>query len=101
MHTSHPGWLPHLFRPTTAKKARRAAPAPNKAGGGGGGRPGSGSQSSAVTVARAVSYEVLGGVEDVLSEIRELIEYPLKHPEVGSLCVCVYVCVCCLRNGIS
>ena len=54
-----------------------------------------------MTVARAVSYEDLGGVEDVLSEIRELIEYPLKHPEVGSLCVCVYVCVCCLRNGIS
>lgn len=29
-----------------------------------------------------VRYADLGGVEDVLSDIRELIEYPLKHPEV-------------------
>lgn len=71
----------HTHRPTTAKKARRGnAPTPGPHKSGGGAR--SSSQSSAVTVARAVSYEDLGGVEDVLSEIRELIEYPLKHPEV-------------------
>lgn len=28
-------------------------------------------------------YADLGGVEDVLADIRELIEYPLKHPEVS------------------
>lgn len=31
---------------------------------------------------RALHYADLGGVEEVLADIRELIEYPLKHPEV-------------------
>jgi ribosome biogenesis ATPase len=31
---------------------------------------------------RSVTYQDLGGIEEVLAEIRELIEYPLKHPEV-------------------
>lgn len=31
---------------------------------------------------RPVHYADLGGVDEVLSDIRELIEYPLKHPEV-------------------
>ncbi len=35
-----------------------------------------------LAAARPVVYADLGGVEDVLSDIRELIEYPLKHPEV-------------------
>jgi len=75
-----------------ARKTRRALATPGKALGGSGGRSGGGAsgQSSAVTVARAVSYADLGGVEDVLSEIRELIEYPLKHPEVR---VCVHKCM--------
>jgi hypothetical protein len=35
----------------------------------------------------AVTYADLGGVEAVLGSIRELIEYPLRHPEVTlSLC---------------
>jgi ribosome biogenesis ATPase len=29
-----------------------------------------------------VTYADLGGIEEVLADIRELIEYPLKHPEV-------------------
>ena len=33
-------------------------------------------------VARPVRYSDLGGIEDVLSDIKELIEYPLAHPEV-------------------
>jgi ribosome biogenesis ATPase len=47
-------------------------------GGGGGGRRGG----SAVVSARPVTYADLGGVDDVLSSIKETIEYPLKHPEV-------------------
>lgn len=51
-------------------------------GGGSGARPGGGGGSS-VTAAKPVRYADLGGIEEVLSDIRELIEYPLKHPEVG------------------
>jgi hypothetical protein len=36
----------------------------------------------AATAPRALRYADLGGVDDVLADIRELIEYPLKHPEV-------------------
>jgi hypothetical protein len=39
---------------------------------------------------RALHYADLGGVDEVLSDIRELIEYPLKHPEVYR-CVCACV----------
>jgi ribosome biogenesis ATPase len=38
-----------------------------------------------VHVSAQVCYEDLGGIEEVLSDIRELIEYPLKHPEVRGL----------------
>eukprot|EP00775_Hariotina_reticulata_P005385 gene5385-5621_t len=31
---------------------------------------------------RALHYADLGGIEEVLADIKELIEYPLKHPEV-------------------
>ena len=31
---------------------------------------------------RAVRYSDLGGIESVLHDIRELVEYPLQHPEV-------------------
>ena len=33
---------------------------------------------------RAVRYSDLGGIEAVLDDIRELVEYPLQHPEVKS-----------------
>ncbi len=32
---------------------------------------------------RAVRYSDLGGIESVLHDIRELVEYPLQHPEVS------------------
>lgn len=35
-----------------------------------------------MTTPRAVRYENLGGIEEVLDSIKELVEYPLKHPEV-------------------
>lgn len=38
--------------------------------------------SSFLTTPKNISYSQLGGLEDVLSEIKELVEYPLKHPEV-------------------
>ena len=34
---------------------------------------------------RAVRYSDLGGIEAVLDDIRELVEYPLQHPEVRSI----------------
>ena len=33
---------------------------------------------------RPVRYADLGGIEAVLSDIKELVEYPLRHPEVPS-----------------
>jgi len=35
-----------------------------------------------VAAPRPIRYCDLGGIEEVLSDIRETIEYPLKHPEV-------------------
>lgn len=31
---------------------------------------------------RQVTYADLGGIDNVLSDIKELIEHPLQHPEV-------------------
>ncbi|MEW5298984.1 MAG: hypothetical protein WDW36_002046 [Sanguina aurantia] len=50
--------------------------------GGGGGGGGMSLMPSALTAAKGITYDDLGGIEEVLSDIRELIEYPLKHPEV-------------------
>ncbi|BDA42994.1 probable nuclear valosin-containing protein-like at C-terminar half [Coccomyxa sp. Obi] len=38
--------------------------------------------SSAISQPRPVRYTDLGGIEAVLSDIKELVEYPLQHPEV-------------------
>ncbi len=57
------------------------------AGGGVGGGAGSSSGGSssewipAVTKSR-VRYSDVGGVESVLQDVRELVEYPLRHPEI-------------------
>lgn len=40
------------------------------------------SRSSSVTAPFAVTYAELGGIEGVLEDVKELVEYPLKHPEV-------------------
>lgn len=45
-------------------------------------RPVGGSSSLSASVPLPVKYEDLAGIEDVLDDVRELIEYPLKHPEV-------------------
>lgn len=37
-----------------------------------------------LAVPRQVTYADLGGIEGVLSDIRELIEHPLQHPEVSN-----------------
>ena len=37
---------------------------------------------STLTPPKPVTYADLGGIEPILDDIRELIEYPLKHPEV-------------------
>ena len=46
------------------------------------------------TVPRPVRYADLGGIEAVLSDIKELVEYPLRHPEVclplGHLCLVAF-----------
>jgi hypothetical protein len=61
-------------RATASKRARTAG------GGRGGGTAGGGS--STITAPKPVTYADLGGIEAVLDAIKELIEYPLKHPEV-------------------
>ena len=40
--------------------------------------------SSSASTPLPISYADLGGVESVLHDVKELIEYPLKHPEVYS-----------------
>lgn len=40
--------------------------------------------SSSATQPLPIKYEDLGGVDSVLKDVQELIEYPLKHPEVYS-----------------
>lgn len=37
-----------------------------------------------ITAPKKIFYSDLGGIEDVLTDIRQLIEYPLMHPEVPS-----------------
>ncbi len=71
---------------SAAKRPRKSGPGGGggAGGGGSGARPGGGGGGgSSVTAAKPVRYADLGGIEEVLSDIRELIEYPLKHPEVG------------------
>lgn len=98
--TVHPPPPPCTTTTTTKPKrtngtATTAAPTPleqrqkrQRTGGGGGGggasRLGnnSSSSSSALVNPSPIRYADLGGVEAVLEDIKELIEYPLKHPEV-------------------
>jgi hypothetical protein len=47
---------------------------------------------AAAAAPRALHYADLGGVEDVLADIQELIEYPLKHPEVSYVTSCMLLC---------
>ena len=41
-------------------------------------------------VPRQVTYADLGGIDSILSDIRELIEHPLQHPEVCSVKVITF-----------
>jgi ATP-dependent 26S proteasome regulatory subunit len=59
---------------------------------------------AAAAAPRALHYADLGGVEDVLADIQELIEYPLKHPEVSprlTCSTCMYVCLLKSFTGAS
>jgi ribosome biogenesis ATPase len=97
--TVHPLPPPSTTTTTTTKPKRTdgatatAAPTPleqrqkrQRTGGGAGGASrlgnNSSSSSSALVNPSPVRYSDLGGVEAVLEDIKELIEYPLKHPEV-------------------
>ncbi|PSC72207.1 Ribosome biogenesis ATPase RIX7 isoform B [Micractinium conductrix] len=60
---------------TTPAERAATSKRPRTAGGRGGG-------GSTVTPPKPVTYADLGGIEPILDDIRELIEYPLKHPEV-------------------
>ena len=83
---SHLSPIETLFSPLPSSLPRRRPPPflrsaatskrPRTAGGRGGG-------GSTVTPPKPVTYADLGGIEPILDDIRELIEYPLKHPEVG------------------
>ena len=47
---------------------------------------------STLTPPKPVTYADLGGIEPILDDIRELIEYPLKHPEVRPALRCCGGC---------
>ena len=49
----------------------------DRAGAAGGGGPAAGAHASA-----SLGYASLGGMDGVLQEVRELVEYPLTHPEI-------------------
>ena len=69
--------------PALGTACRTASKRPRTAGARGGGGLGGGVASSTITAPKPVTYADLGGIEPVLDAIKELIEYPLKHPEVG------------------
>ena len=60
--------------PTTPPRSAATSKRPRTGGGGRGG--------STLTPPKPVTYSDLGGIEPILDDIRELIEYPRKHPEV-------------------
>ena len=68
---------PHSQVQPPKKKARKGLGGGMEAGG-------LASGGSALTNAKPLSYSDLGGIDEVLLDIKELIEYPLKHPEVYS-----------------
>lgn len=68
--------------PTLGKGCKRHAPTSSVTSNKKQKRAGFGKASSAVTQPRGVRYADLGGIEDVLADIRELIEEPLQNPEV-------------------
>lgn len=63
-----------------AKRDTRASKRLREAGGSDAGAMGA--SAGFATVPKKVFYSDLGGIEDVLTDIRQLIEYPLMHPEV-------------------
>lgn len=65
-------------RHSAPRRPARSAATSKRPRTGGGGRSG-----STLTPPKPVTYADLGGIEPILDDIRELIEYPLKHPEVG------------------
>ncbi|CAM9463918.1 unnamed protein product [Pylaiella littoralis] len=68
-------------RPGGPPASPRGAPSGGGAGGAGGG--GGGAAAAGLVVERpSARYEDLGGISGILQEVRELIEYPLVHPEV-------------------
>ncbi|CAM9904646.1 unnamed protein product [Ectocarpus fasciculatus] len=67
-------------RPGGPPASPRAAPSTAAGGGGGGG--GAAAAAGLVVERPSARYDDLGGISGILQEVRELIEYPLVHPEV-------------------
>ncbi|CAB1101477.1 unnamed protein product [Ectocarpus sp. CCAP 1310/34] len=67
-------------RPGGPPASSRAAPSAATGGGGGGG--GVTAAAGLVVERPSARYDDLGGISGILQEVRELIEYPLVHPEV-------------------
>ncbi|CAM9898885.1 unnamed protein product [Ectocarpus sp. 4 AP-2014] len=67
-------------RPGGSPASSRAAPSAAAGGGGGGG--GAAAAAGLVVERPSARYDDLGGISGILQEVRELIEYPLVHPEV-------------------
>ena len=68
--------------PKRARGAGGAAAAAAAAAGGFAAGRRAAAAAGAATAPRAVTYADLGGIEDVLADVRQLIEFPLRHPEV-------------------
>jgi ATPase family associated with various cellular activities (AAA) len=66
------GALCHAQCPVHGGPLQRRAPLPSDAC----------ARHAGLAVPKAITYADMGGIEGVLADIREVIEYPLRHPEV-------------------
>ena len=64
------------------QRGRRDGEAGDADGAGGSGGGGGGGIGGGGTVVQGLGYADLGGMDGVLQEVRELVEYPLTHPEI-------------------
>jgi SpoVK/Ycf46/Vps4 family AAA+-type ATPase len=75
------GGKPSPRRRKEKKQGSSPAQLMQKSGGGGGG-DNAPTSSSAVVERPTARYSDIGGIEAVLKEVRQLIEYPITHPEI-------------------
>ena len=67
---------------TRKRKMRKKSKAEEGPGSDNEGAPGGGGGGSSIVERPSARYSDIGGIESVLQEVRQLIEYPLSHPEI-------------------